>query len=354
MSLLDRRGRHAARGDHPGAPGHARLADGGAERPGDRARRERRRRFVTGSRSLLSVGGIVAICVGLFGGIESSSDAAALLGAGRRAALLRHGAAVAAAVAPLASVVGIRWSACAADGPAGARERGAQPGPDGHHRRRADDRPRAGHVRHRVRRAASKASIDDAIDQSFTGDLTAAAQGRLLADPGGGARRRSSKSTASDAVSSLRFGDGDVEETGDTSFITAIDPARGAAGCSSSTGRRARTRRVAAMTRDDAIVDQAWATDNDIEVGDTLDGHDPDGPRGDLHGRAASSRTRPTSSATSSFTHRRSRRTSTCARTSMVLVNYSAGADADAVREDDRGDPRPRRSRSSRCSTRRS
>ncbi len=113
----------------------------------------RRRRFVTGLAIFLTVGGIVAICVGLFGGIESSSDAAALLGLG--AVLLFFGTALLSPrfVAPLASVVGLAARARAqADRPARARERRPQPGPDGHDRGRADDRPRARHVRDRLRR----------------------------------------------------------------------------------------------------------------------------------------------------------------------------------------------------------
>ena len=56
----------------------------------------RRRRFVTALALFLTVGGIVAISIGLFGGIESSSDAAALLGLGAVLRVLRHRAAVAA------------------------------------------------------------------------------------------------------------------------------------------------------------------------------------------------------------------------------------------------------------------
>ena len=67
----------------------------------------RRRRLVTGLAVLLSLGGIVAISVGLFGGIDSANDAAALLGLG--AVLMFFGTALLSPrfVAPLASVVGL-------------------------------------------------------------------------------------------------------------------------------------------------------------------------------------------------------------------------------------------------------
>ena len=118
---------------------------------------QRRRRFVTGLAILLSVGGVVAVCVGLFGGIESSSDAAALLGLG--AVLLFFGTALLVAALRRAAGLGRRPRARArpqADRPACARERRPQPGPDGHDRGRVDDRPRPRHVRDRVRGRASR------------------------------------------------------------------------------------------------------------------------------------------------------------------------------------------------------
>ena len=116
--------------------------------------------------------------------------------AGRRPALLRHRADVAALRG--AARVGGRPGARAraqADGPARARERGAQPGPHRHDGRGADDRPGARHLRGRLR------GRDQVVDrrrdrQELRRRPDAPARGRLLADPRrrrprGGAARRS-------------------------------------------------------------------------------------------------------------------------------------------------------------------
>jgi len=183
----------------------------------------RRRRFATGVAVLLSIGGVVAICIGLFGGIESSSDAAALLGLG--AVLLFFGTALMSPrfVAPHASVVGL------------ALERV---------RKLTGRLARENTVRNPGRTATTaaalmiglalvtfvavfaagiKSSIDDAIDKSFTGDLTLQHEDgfSLIPDAAG---REAAQVDGVGPVSSLRYAEAEVQQTGDTSFITAVDP----------------------------------------------------------------------------------------------------------------------------------
>ncbi len=228
----------------------------------------RRRRFVTGLALVLSLGGIVAICVGLFGGIESSSDAAALLGLG--AVLMFFGTALLSPrfVAPLASVVGFALERVRKLTGRLARENAVRnPG-------RTATTAAALMIGLAlvtfvaVFAAGIKSSIDDAIDNSFTADLTLQNEDGFSPIP----RAAQHEVAAIDGVgpvSSLRYGEGEVKQTGDTSFITAIDPkhALEVFKFEWDDGSNAIVNR---MARDDAIVDQAWATDNDVDVGDTL------------------------------------------------------------------------------------
>src|SRR5688572_12975450 len=216
---------------------------------------QRRRRFVTGLAILLSVGGVVAICVGLFGGLESSSDAAALLGLG--AVLLFFGTALLSPrfVAPLASVVGFALERVRKLTGRLARENAVRnPG-------RTATTAAALMIGLAlvtfvtVFAAGIEASIDDAIDEGFTGDLT------LQHEDGFSPIPRAAVETAEGVegvgpVSSLRFGDAEVEETGDTSFITSIDPSE-ALSVFQFDWDEGSDGTISRMTRDDALVDQA-------------------------------------------------------------------------------------------------
>ena len=167
----------------------------------------RRRRFVTAFALFLTVGGIVAISIGLFGGIDSSSDAAALLGLG--AVLVFFGVALLSPrfVAPLASAVGLAARARAqAHRPARARERRAQSGPDGHDGRGADDRPRACHLRRRLR--IRREGLDRQRDRrQLHGRPDPPERGRLLADPfGRGARGCRGRRRRAGLVAAVRRG----------------------------------------------------------------------------------------------------------------------------------------------------
>ena len=290
----------------------------------------RRRRFVTGLAVLLSVGGIVAICVGLFSGIESSSDAAALLGLG--AVLMFFGTALLSPrfVAPLASVVGLALERVRKLTGRLARENAVRnPG-------RTATTAAALMIGLAlvtfvaVFAAGIKSSIDDAIDKSFAADLTLQHDDGFSPIPTA-AERTVETIDGVGPVSSLRFGEGEVKETGDTSFITAIDPkhAREVFKFEWDEGSDAV---VDQMTRTDAIVDQAWATDNDIDVGDTLSVTTPTDKHVAFTVRGALEDTADlwgdfvlTRQALLDDFHVR--------QDGMILVDYAPGADPTAVRE---------------------
>ncbi len=229
----------------------------------------RRRRFVTGLALLLSLGGIVAISVGLFGGIDSANDAAALLGLG--AVLMFFGTALLSPrfVSPLASVVGLALERVRKLTGRLARENAVRnPG-------RTATTAAALMIGLAlvtfvaVFAAGIKSSINDAVDKSFAADLTLQHDDGFSPIPTA-AEREVAAIDGVGPVSSLRYGEGEVKETGgDTSFITAIDP-KGASQVFEFEWNEGSNATVDGMTRDDAIVDQAWATDNDVDVGDTL------------------------------------------------------------------------------------
>ena len=123
--------------------------------------------------------------------------------------------------------------------------------------------------------AGVKGSIDDAIDDSFTGDLTLQNEDGFSPIPSAAGRAV----TAVDGVgtvSSLRFAEGEVRGINDASFLTSIDP-RVALDVFEFDWDEGSDATVNAMTRNDTLVDQAWATDNDVEVGDTLSVTTPTG-----------------------------------------------------------------------------
>jgi putative ABC transport system permease protein len=291
----------------------------------------RRRRFVTGFAIFLSLAGVVAICVGLFAGIESSSDAAALLGLG--AVLLFFGTALLSPrfVAPLASVVGL------------ALERV---------RKLTGRLARENAVRNPGRTATTaaalmiglalvtfvavfaegiQASIDDAVDKSFAGDLTLQHEDGFSLIPSAAAREAAAIDGVG-SVSSLRFAEGNVRETGDTSFITSIDPA-GARQVFEFDWEEGSDEVVEGMTRDDALVDQAWASDNDVEVGDTLSVTTPANERVTYTVRGELN---DTADLWGDFvlTHEALQDDFHVRQEGLILLNYDSGADPEAVRRE--------------------
>ena len=289
----------------------------------------RRRRIVTGLAVLLSVGGVVAICIGLFGGIDSASQAASLLGLG--AVLLFFGTALLSPrlVQPLASVVGIPLERVRKLSGRLARENAVRnPG-------RTATTAAALMIGLAlvtfvaVFAAGLKGSIDDAIDKSFTSDLTLQHEDGFSPIPNA-AETAVAAVEGVDAVSSIRFGDAQVEETGDNSFITAVDP-KGAGGVLAFDWEEGSDDTLAQMGRTDALIDQAWGTDNDIGIGDKLTVTTPTGRevvysvRGeirdtaDLYGDFVITR----ESIEKDFRQRQD---------GMILIGFDDAADPDAVR----------------------
>ena len=289
----------------------------------------RRRRLVTGLAVLLSLGGIVAISVGLFGGIDSANDAAALLGLG--AVLMFFGTALLSPrfVAPLASVVGLALERVRKLTGRLARENAVRnPG-------RTATTAAALMIGLAlvtfvaVFAAGIKSSIDDAIDKSFAADLTRQHDDGFSPIPTA-AEREVEAIDGVGQVSSLRFGEGEVEETGKTSFITAIDPKRARQVFRFEWDEGSDTV-VDQMTRADTVVDQAWATDNDVDVGDTLSVTTPVGKHAVYTVRG---KLEDTADLWGDFvlTHEALTDDFHVRQDGMILVDYAPGADPTAVR----------------------
>jgi putative ABC transport system permease protein len=294
-----------------------------------RAPSARRRRIASALALLLSVGGVVAICIGLFGGIESASQAAGLLGLG--AVLLFFGTALLSPrlVGPLASLVGIPLERVRKLTGRLARENAVRnPG-------RTATTAAALMIGLAlvtfvtVFAAGVKGSIDDAIDKSFTSDLTLQHEDGFSPIPSAAVREVRELEGVGD-VSSIRFGDGDVRETGDTSFITAVDPAE-AGRVLSFDWEEGSDATLEEMTRDDAIIDQAWGTDNDIGVGDTLSITTPTGREVEYTVRGE---IRDSADIYGDFviTRQAIEEDFRTRQEGMILVNYAEGADPEVVR----------------------
>jgi len=289
----------------------------------------RRRRIVTVLALLLGVGGIVAISVGLFGGLESTADAASLLGLGAVALFFAMALLSPRFVAPLASAVGLLLE---------------------RFRHLTGRLARENAVRNPGRTATTaaalmiglalvtfvavfaegiQASVDDAIDKSLTSDLTLQHEDGFSPIPAA-AGAAVQRVEGVDAVSSMRFVEGEVKGQTGTSFITAIDPVA-ATDVLSFDWEEGSDETLAGMTRDDALIDQAWATDNDFAVGDAIEVKTPTGvtaeyeivgsvrDSADLYGDFVLTQ----EAAEEDFRQRQE---------SMILLNYADGADADAVR----------------------
>ena len=291
----------------------------------------RRRRVVTGLALLLGVAGIVAISAGLFGGIESSGDAALLLGLG--AVLLFFGTALLSPrfVGPLASVVGLLLERVRHLTGRLARENAVRnPG-------RTATTAAALMIGLAlvtfvaVFAAGVQASVDDAIEKSLTGDLTLQHEDGFSPIPAAAARAVEGVEGVG-AVSSIRFADAKVDGLDGTSFITGVDPA--AAGeVLTFEWDEGSDDTLAGMTRDDVLLDEAWATDNGFEVGDTLRVTTPASRKAgyevvgtikdtaDLYGDFVLTQ----EALETDFRQRQE---------GMILLNYDEGADQDAVRQE--------------------
>ena len=289
----------------------------------------RRRRLVTGLALLLGVGGIVAISIGLFAGIESASESASLLGLG--AVLLFFGTALLSPrfVAPLASAVGLLLERVRHLTGRLARENAVRnPG-------RTATTAAALMIGLAlvtfvaVFAAGIKASIDDAIEKSLTGDLTLQHNDGFSPIPAAAASAVE-RVDGVGPVSSIRFAEAEVRGVSGTSFLTGVDP-DGATEVLTFEWEEGSDETLAGMTRDEVLMDQVWATDNDIEVGDTLAVTTPASrdvtyevvgtinDTADLYGDFVLTR----EAVEEDFRQRQE---------GMILLNYAEGADPDAVR----------------------
>jgi putative ABC transport system permease protein len=178
--------------------------------------------------------------------------------------------------------------------------------------------------------AGIKSSVDDAIDKSFTADLTLQHEDGFSPVPTAAAREVAAIDGVG-PVSSLRYGEAAVNGVGGTSFVTSIDPG-GARKVLKFDWDEGSDATVDNMTRNDALVDQAWATDNDVDVGDTLAVKTSTGKHVQYTVRGALN---DTADLWGDFvlTHQAIEKDFHVRQDGMVLVDYAPGADPAAVRK---------------------
>jgi putative ABC transport system permease protein len=276
---------------------------------------------------LLMLGGIALTCVGLFGGLESNA-AAGSVGGGAVATLFGVSMFSPRLVRPLASLTG--WPVERLRGITGrlARENTVRkPG------RTAVTAAAlmiglAVVVFVTVFAAGISASIGNAIDRNFQGDVVLQnTDGFSPISPG--AAREAEQVDGVRTVSSLSFAGGEHE--GKDIRVSAVDPAT-VADVLSLDWEEGSPDTLSELTGSGTVVDDAWATSNDLEVGDrvtvrtalerdvnlTVEGTIED--NADLLGNVVVSE----ETLRGQFGSR---------QPSMTLVRLEEGADADAVQE---------------------
>ena len=239
-----------------------------------------RGRLLTAAALLLVVLGLALTSYGLFGGLESSSRAAGLMGGG--AVLVILGVAIFSPllVRPLASAVGLPIEKLTGLTGRLARENAVRkPG-----RTAATAAALMIGVALvafvTVFAAGISSSIDDAIDKSFAGDIVLQNQDGFSPIPvraGEAVRDLDGVQT----VSSLSGIQADVRGVGKSERIGGVDPAtvgqvlkfEWAEGSDAT---------IEGLGRGDAVIDDAWGTSNDIGVGDKLSVLTPTGERVEL------------------------------------------------------------------------
>jgi putative ABC transport system permease protein len=224
-----------------------------------------RGRIFAGFAALLTVGGIAMTCIGLFGGLESNA-AAGLVGGGAVATLFGVSMFSPRLVRPLASVAG--WPLEKLRGITGrlARENAVRkPG------RTAVTAAAlmiglAVVVFVTVFAAGISASVGNAIDRNFQGDV-------VLQNTDGfspissGAGREAEQVDGVRTVSSLSFGGGVYE--GQDIRISAVDPAT-VSDVLSLDWEEGSPDTLSELSGRGAVLDDAWATSNDLEPGDPV------------------------------------------------------------------------------------
>jgi putative ABC transport system permease protein len=287
----------------------------------------RRGRIFTAVAVVLMLGGIALTCLGLFGGLESGA-AAGSVGGGAVATLFGVSMFSPRLVRPLASLAG--WPLERLRGLTGrlARENAVRkPG------RTAVTAAAlmiglAVVVFVTVFAAGISSSIRNAIDRNFQGDVVLQnTDGFSPISPGAG--REAEQVDGVRTVSSLSFG-GAEYESGDIR-VSAVEPAT-VSDVLTLDWEEGSPDTLSGLTGDTAVVDDAWASGNDIDVGDritvrtplerevtlTVDGTVKD--NADLLGNVVVSEDTL-------------RREFGSRQPSMTLVRLEEGADADAVQE---------------------
>ena len=226
VSLLVGVVRDARRRAEPGAAGHAGHADGGAARGRasghEEARASGHRLRVPARRGRARA----HAASGSSAGSTTRAPRPGLLGGG--AALILFGVSLFSPrlVRPLASVAGLAARAPArAHRPAGARERDAQARSHGDHGRRADDRPRADRVRHRLRRRDQQLGRQDDRRQLPRRDRRCQNTDGFSPIPARGARRRARRGRRADRLGDHATPPASCRAAAGTSSSPAVDPA---------------------------------------------------------------------------------------------------------------------------------
>jgi putative ABC transport system permease protein len=284
-------------------------------------------RVFTAIAVLLMLGGIALTCLGLFGGLESNA-AAGSVGGGAVAVLFGVSMFSPRLVRPLASVAG--WPLERVRGITGrlARENAVRkPG------RTAVTAAAlmiglAVVVFVTVFAAGISNSIGNAIDRNFQGDVVLThTDGFSPISPG--AAREAAQVDGVRTVSSLSFAGAEYE--GDDIRVSAVDPAT-VSEVLTLEWEEGSPDTLSGITGDAAVVDEAWASTNDIEVGDrvtvrtplereltlTVDGTIKD--NADLLGNVV-------------LSEDTLRREFGSRQPSMTLIRVEQGANADAVQE---------------------
>jgi putative ABC transport system permease protein len=235
----------------------------------------RRGRIVSAIGVLLVVLGIALVCIGLFGGIESSGSAASLMGGGAAATLFGVAIFSPLLVRPLASVAGRPME----------RLRGL-----------TGKLARENAIRKPGRTAATAAalmiglalvsfvtvfaagisrSIDDAVDTLFSGDIIVQNQDGFSPIPADVAREVANVEGV-DRVTTIGYSSAKVEGISGEERVSGIDPATVGGLVDFEVEAGAAPDQLA---RNDAVIDQAFGDSEGVGIGDTLNVLTPAGRR---------------------------------------------------------------------------
>ncbi|MBN1530708.1 MAG: ABC transporter permease [Thermoleophilaceae bacterium] len=225
-----------------------------------------RGRIFTAFAVLLFAIGIGMTCLGLFGGTDDANAAAGLVGGGAVATLFGVSMFSPRLVRPLASVCG--WPLEKLRGLTGrlARENTV--------RKPGRTAVTAGALMIGLAvvvfvttfAAGISASVGNAIDRNFQGDLVLQnTDGFSTISPGAG--REAARTPGVQTVSSLSFAGGEVGAK--DVRVSAVDP-RSVADVLSLDWEQGSPETLSSLRNDQTVIDDAWAKNNDIDVGDRI------------------------------------------------------------------------------------